>query len=76
MDEDAMREIAALSVEVANLKAGMVSIKRDVADIRSDVKKLAAVANMGKGALWAVLKLTGLLALTGGAVAWLWERLH
>lgn len=76
MTDAEARQIAALGVEVANLKTEIMGIKRDLADIRSDVKKLAAVANMGKGALWALLKVTGFLALAGGAGAWLWARLH
>lgn len=43
---------------------------------RMDVKldALVAVANMGRGAWWAVLKIGGALVVLAGAIGWLADR--
>jgi hypothetical protein len=45
-------------------------------EIDEKLDRLIAAANMGQGAWWAVLKLGGLLVLTAGAVAWLYDRVR
>jgi hypothetical protein len=45
-------------------------------EIAGKLDKLVAVANMGKGAWWAVLKLGGLLTLAAGTVAWLYDHVR
>lgn len=38
------------------------------------LRAVEEVANIGKGAWWAMLKIGGLLMLLIGAIAWVWEK--
>ncbi len=76
MNGEESNVIGLLAKEVSELRGELTGVKADVADIRTEVRKLAAMANMGKGALWVFLKLAGLVVVLAGGVAWLWSRLQ
>lgn len=50
------------------------SIDRRLTEHSGRLRKVEDVANMGKGAWWAVLKVGGLLTVVAGAAVWLWDR--
>ncbi|MBT3334102.1 MAG: hypothetical protein HOB82_05720 [Alphaproteobacteria bacterium] len=62
--------------DMATLKTDVQRLREAQDDIRRQVDSLAAVANLGKGALWASLKIGAFLgALVGGlAVLVQWGR--
>lgn len=53
---------------LARLEEGHEKLEEWVKDIHGDVKQLVAVANMGKGVLYAALKIGALVSLIIGAV--------
>ena len=68
--EDWRDEIAALSKRVDWLaqrdsfqEAVAREMKSDIAEIKESIAQLVAIANMGKGALWLVLRVGGFLAV-------------
>ena len=68
--EDWRDEIAALRKRVDWLaqrdsfqEAVAREMKSDIAEIKESIAQLVAIANMGKGALWLVLRVGGFLAV-------------
>ncbi len=59
------KEFGALQAEVAHLR-------RDMDEMRDDIKKLVALAERSKGGLWVGM---GLAGTAGGMLTWLGERL-
>lgn len=52
----------------------MTGIERRLEKMDEKLDGLVATANMGKGALWAALKIGGLVVLVLGAVGWVADR--
>jgi hypothetical protein len=55
---------------LARLEEKVAGITGELASISGKLDQLIAAANMGKGAWWAVLRLGGLLVVTGSACGW------
>jgi hypothetical protein len=51
------------------------SIDRRLGEHGNRLRKVEDVANMGRGAWWAILKIGGLLTLAAGAAAWVWNQI-
>ena len=68
-EEEILQRLATLESEVR-------ALMRHHADMASKIDQLAAVANIGKGALWALLKFGAVVAAMAGLVlAWVeWSR--
>ena len=58
-----------LEEKVRNLEADDAALKAELSEIKSDVKQLLQLANMGKGAGWFIIKVGGALA---GLIAFAW----
>ncbi|HEX9668791.1 MAG TPA: hypothetical protein VGC93_04840 [Thermoanaerobaculia bacterium] len=58
------------------LHARMDNVERRIEKIDANVERLAAAAQMGRGAWWAATKLGGLLLLAMGALGWLWAQVR
>lgn len=66
---------------LARLETLVEAQAKEMEDLKEDLQKLAqkadqilSYAQWGKGAIWAVLKVAGLLAAIGTAIAWLYDR--
>ena len=60
--------------EIERLDREMSEMKSEMAEMRADIKQLLAIANIGKGFLWAVLRIGAAAIVVIGAVAWLWDH--
>lgn len=56
--------------ELSALQTTVKAMDTRIGTVESDLKALLAVANMGKGAWWLILRLGGLALLLAGAIAW------
>ena len=67
---------AQIIADLATLKTDVKRLREVQDDIRRQVDSLAAVANLGKGVLWASLKIGAFLGAVAGGLAVLvqWGR--
>lgn len=63
-----------LEERIAKLEARMDGQEEWLKDIDGKLDQLIAVANMGKGAWWAILKVGGTLTVLAGGAAWLYQN--
>jgi hypothetical protein len=67
--------VATPEERIAALEARVNGLEEWLKDIDAKLDQLIAVANMGKGAWWAMLKVGGLISIVIGAVVWLWQHI-
>lgn len=68
--------LAELFERIGALDARMDSLERQVEKIDVNLERLAAAANMGRGALWAATKIGAVLLIVIAAFAWALDRLR
>lgn len=75
-------ELDEVSFEMGELKGRVGNFENDLTEVKADVKTLLAIANKGKGAWLAILKIGGALAAIGGAlvilgqgIGWIYDHL-
>ncbi len=74
MDNDVYQRLVRLETIVENQTREMEDLKSDLKALTAKADQILSYAQWGKGAVWAVLKVAGLLAVIGSAVAWLYDR--
>ncbi len=65
-----------VEVKVARLEARTDEQERRLASIEAKLDKLLELAAIGKGSIWLLLKIAGVLAGLGAAFAWSWDKVH
>ena len=66
--------LAVLETLVSAQADEMDDIKEQLKDLAKKADQILSYARWGQGAVWAVLKIAGVLAAIGAAVAWLYDR--
>lgn len=66
--------IAVLETLVRAQADEMDEIKSDLKALATKADQILSYAQWGQGAVWAVLKVAGLLAAIGAAVAWVYDH--
>lgn len=66
--------LAVLETIVSAQSEEMDDINQQLRELTVKADQILSYAQWGKGAVWAVLKVAGLLAAIGAAVAWLYDR--
>lgn len=67
MDDISPREFGALQAEVSSLRRDMGGMRSEMDGMRADIKHLVAMAERGKGAMWAGMTIA---AAIGSFVSW------
>ena len=60
--------------EIERLDREITEINGRMANMEADIKRLLAIANIGQGALWALLRVGAIAAVLVGAIAWVWDH--
>lgn len=71
---DLNERIAILETLVEAQSKEMEDLKNDLRALAQKADQILSYAQWGRGAVWAVLKVAGLLAVIGSATAWLYDR--
>lgn len=71
---DLNERIAVLETLVEAQSKEMEDLKNDLRALTQKADQILSYAQWGKGAIWAVLKVAGLLAAIGTAIAWFYDR--
>lgn len=59
---------------LAKAEQQVADMKDDIAEIKGDLKKLVAAANMAGGGWLAIMKLGGTLVMAAGFLGWLYDH--
>ncbi len=62
--------------KIARLEARTDEQERRLASIEAKLDKLLELAAIGKGSIWLLLKIAGVLAGLGAAFAWCWDKIN
>lgn len=65
-----------LAERVAVLETNAKAQDKKLEEIDKKLDRLLALANMGKGAWWMILKIGGFLSVLIGLAAWAWQHIH
>ena len=66
--------VAVLETLVEAQAKEMEDLKNDLRSLAQKADQILSYAQWGKGAIWAVLKIAGVLAAIGAAIAWIYDR--
>lgn len=73
-ETEVYERLARLETIVENQTKEMEDLKGDLKALTAKADQILSYAQWGKGAVWAVLKVVGFLAVVGSAVAWFYDR--
>jgi tetrahydromethanopterin S-methyltransferase subunit B len=73
-ESEIYERLARLETIVENQSKEMDDVKADLKALTVKADQILSYAQWGKGAVWGVLKVAGLLAVIGSAIAWLYDR--
>lgn len=74
MNNEVYERLARVETIVESQTKEMDEIKADLKALTVKADQILSYAKWGQGAVWAVLKVAGLLAVVGSAIAWFYDR--